>query len=258
VKSESDHISYEGEERGVMEKSASASVCSAKKRKANLVVSPCFPQHPQLTHGNKIVISTQERNKRPRLPKLKPKAEAKPTVTAEEKVLSLYFRENNQGEDGITIISSNNKAKTKAKAQNKKRVVFSYFSHENNDIVVVSKARVKVSLRFQPQQGQSLSTVNKQQGDNGSLGIKRRASMKYARKNEKKKSVIDAYMRKYQENTWIPPTSVHVLLPKEYSKDIWEVLIPCILLNKTPETQVKEEEREGKERRERRDGSGCG
>lgn len=92
---------------------------------------------------------------------------------------------------------------------------------------------VKVSVRFQTQKGQSLSTVNKQEEDNGASRIKERASIKYVSKNEKKECFIDAYTRKFRDNIWILARSVHVLLQGEHSKDIWEVFITCILLNKT-------------------------
>jgi hypothetical protein len=73
-----------------MEKSMSVSACSAKKCKGKLVVSPYFPQHLKLSHGSGIFINPQESNKKLRFPKLERKA--KPTVTAEEKVVSCYLR----------------------------------------------------------------------------------------------------------------------------------------------------------------------
>jgi methyl-CpG-binding domain protein 4 len=68
------------------------------------------------------------------------------------------------------------------------------------------------------------------------LRIKGRASINDAHK--KKKSINDTYMRKSQDNAWLPLRSVHALLQEEYCDNPWKFLIMYMLLNWNAENQV--------------------
>ncbi|KAE8720623.1 hypothetical protein F3Y22_tig00018827pilonHSYRG00026 [Hibiscus syriacus] len=48
----------------------------------------------------------------------------------------------------------------------------------------------------------------------------------------------EAYRRKTEDNTWIPPRSEAPLLQEDHAHDPWRVLVICMLLNRTSGGQV--------------------
>ncbi|PHU25267.1 hypothetical protein BC332_03599 [Capsicum chinense] len=164
------------------------------------------------------------------------------TSRTKDRVVSPYFVNSKNGETemkkgrSVARVTKGNR-KSDKKSRTKGRVVSRYFANSTvGEEINVGKDRPKplkknclnerkVSPYFQSAQRE------KKKSEKGSKVRKPclTASQKRA----------EAYLRRTEDNTWVPPRSPFNLLQEKHAHDPWRVLVICILLNCTTGLQVR-------------------
>nr|XP_016435738.1 PREDICTED: uncharacterized protein LOC107761959 [Nicotiana tabacum]XP_016435739.1 PREDICTED: uncharacterized protein LOC107761959 [Nicotiana tabacum] len=134
--------------------------------------------------------------------------------------------------------------KTDKKSQAKVRVVSPYFANsEVGEEIKVGKdgpnspskkcvTGRKVSPYFHNAHCEKENAVISTAGG-GTDSKKRKNYLSAAQKRDK------AYLRRTEDNTWVPPRSHFSLLQEDHAHDPWRVLVICMLLNCTTGLQVR-------------------
>lgn len=164
----------------------------------------------------------------------------KKMIEQKARVVSPYFVNSKNGETEMVKGSSvprvtKGNGKSDKKSRTKVRVVSRYFANSTvGEEIKVAKDRPKpsknclnrrkVSPYFQNAQGEKKSRK-------GSKG--RKPCLSASQKRD------EAYLRRTEDNTWVPPRSHFNLLQENHAHDPWRVLVICMLLNCTTGVQVR-------------------
>ncbi|CAN4123491.1 unnamed protein product [Withania somnifera] len=162
-------------------------------------------------------------------------------IEQKARVVSPYFVNSKNGEtemekgrsvERVTKVNRKSNKKSRAKV----RVVSRYFANSTvGEEIKVAKDKPKplknclngrkVSPYFQNAQGE------KKKSRKGSKG--RKPCLSASQKRD------EAYLRRTEDNTWVPPRSPFNLLQENHAHDPWRVLVICMLLNCTTGVQVR-------------------
>lgn len=149
-------------------------------------------------------------------------------IEQKTRVVSPYFVNSRNGETeikkerSVECVTKGN-GKSDKKTRTKVRVVSPYFANSTvGEEIKVGKKCLKVSPYFQNAHGEKK---------------KSRKSRKPCLSASQKRD--EAYLRRSEDNTWVPPRSHFNLLQENHAHDPWRVLVICMLLNCTTGVQVR-------------------
>lgn len=159
-------------------------------------------------------------------------------IEQKARVVSPYFVNSRDGETemrkGRSVTKGN--GKSDKKSETKVRVVSRYFANSTvGEAIKVGKDRSDpwkncLSERMVSPYFQN-SHCEKKKSRKGSKGLNTCLSASQKRH--------EAYLRRTEDNTWVPPRSPFNLLQENHAHDPWRVLVICMLLNCTTGLQVK-------------------
>ncbi|XP_055805182.1 methyl-CpG-binding domain protein 4-like protein isoform X2 [Solanum dulcamara] len=157
------------------------------------------------------------------------------------RVVSPYFVNSRNGETEMKIGRSvecvtKGNGKSDKKSRTKVRVVSPYFANSTvGEEIKVGKDRSNPLKNFL--NGRKVSPYfqnahrEKKKSRKGSK--RRKPCLSASQKRD------EAYLRRSEDNTWVPPRSPFNLLQENHAHDPWRVLVICMLLNCTTGVQVK-------------------
>ncbi|MCD7467679.1 hypothetical protein HAX54_005239 [Datura stramonium] len=161
-------------------------------------------------------------------------------IEQKARVVSPYFANSKNGEikmkkgRSVEQVTKGN-GKSDKQSRTKVRVVSPYFANSTvGEAIKVGKDRTQPSKNCLTGRKVSPYFQNAHREKKSRKGSKeRKPCLSASQKRD------EAYLRRSEDNTWVPPRSHFNLLQEKHAHDPWRVLVICMLLNCTTGVQVR-------------------